>query len=80
MIEMHSKYDNMHTNGMFYALICINNHVLSCLDCMLSYVEQPTGFVSTGNKHKVFKLEKSVYGLHLVPRAGTRSWTTRCCR
>ena len=36
MIEMHSKYDNMHINVMFYALICINNHVLSCLDCMLS--------------------------------------------
>ena len=28
MIEMHSKYDNMHTNGMFYALFCINNHAL----------------------------------------------------
>ena len=36
MIEIHSKYDNMHINVMFYALICINNHVLSCLDCMLS--------------------------------------------
>ena len=23
MIEMHSKYDNTHENGMFYALICI---------------------------------------------------------
>ena len=30
MIEMHSKYDNMHINVMFYALNCINNHVLSC--------------------------------------------------
>ena len=39
MIEMHSKYDNMHTNGMFYALICINNHVLSCYDCMLSIIK-----------------------------------------
>ena len=28
---MHSKYDNMHINVVFYALICINNHVLSCL-------------------------------------------------
>ena len=26
MIEMHLKYDNMHRNGMFYALFCINNH------------------------------------------------------
>ena len=30
MIDMHSKYDNMHTNGMFNALICINNHVIAC--------------------------------------------------
>ena len=36
MIEMHSKYDNMHIKVMFYALNCINNHVLSCYDCMLS--------------------------------------------
>ena len=36
MIKMHSKYDNMHINVMFYALNCMNNHVLSCLDCMLS--------------------------------------------
>ena len=35
MIDMHSKYDNMHENGMFYALICINNHIVTCLNCML---------------------------------------------
>ena len=29
MIEMHSKYDNMHVNGIFYALICINNHIFA---------------------------------------------------
>ena len=27
MIEIHSKYDNMHTNGIFNVLNCINNHV-----------------------------------------------------
>ena len=39
MIEMHSKYDNMHTNGMFYALICINimfYHVK--IACYQSYI------------------------------------------
>ena len=35
MIEMHSKYHNMHQNGMFYALICINNHIISCINCVL---------------------------------------------
>ena len=35
MIDMHSKYDNMHRNGMFDTLICINNHIIACVSCML---------------------------------------------
>ena len=35
MIDMHSKYDNMHTNGIFNALISINNHVNLCINYML---------------------------------------------
>ena len=35
MIDMHSKYDNMPKNGMFYALICNNNHIIICINCML---------------------------------------------
>ena len=27
---MHSKYDNMHKNRMFYVLICINNCIIAC--------------------------------------------------
>ena len=38
MIEMYLKYDSMHTNRTINALICINNHVNSCINCMLSYV------------------------------------------
>ena len=30
MIDMHSKYDNKHKNGMFYDLISINNYVIAC--------------------------------------------------
>ena len=33
---MHSKYDNIHKNGMFYALICINNLIIVSIGCMLS--------------------------------------------
>ena len=33
---MHSKYDNMHKNVMFYALIYNNNHIIVCVNCMLS--------------------------------------------
>ena len=36
MIDMHSKYDNMHKNGMFYALIFIKNYIITCINCMLS--------------------------------------------
>ena len=36
MIDIHSNYDNMHKNGIFYALICINNHVNSFINCLLS--------------------------------------------
>ena len=36
MIDMQLKYDNMHTNGIFNALICVNNHVNSCINCILS--------------------------------------------
>ena len=30
MIDMHSKYDNMHINEMFNTLIWFNNHVIAC--------------------------------------------------
>ena len=33
---MHSKYDNMHRSGIFYALICINKNVITGVSCMLS--------------------------------------------
>ena len=40
MIEMHSKCDNMHENEMFYALIYINNHIIVCINCVLSTITQ----------------------------------------
>ena len=36
MIDMHSEYDNMHKNGIFYASICINNRIIVYVNCMLS--------------------------------------------
>ena len=35
MIEIYLKYDNMHINGTINAFNCINNHVNSCIKCML---------------------------------------------
>ena len=36
MIEIYLKYDNMHTIRTINAFICINNHVNSCINSMLS--------------------------------------------
>jgi hypothetical protein len=33
------------------------------------YVEQPEGYVSKGEEHKVLKLKKALYGLKQAPRA-----------
>ena len=35
MIDMHSKYDNMHTNEIFNVLNCINNCINSFINFML---------------------------------------------
>ena len=36
MIDIYSKYDNIHKNIMFYVLIYINNYIIICIICMLS--------------------------------------------
>ena len=36
MIEIYLKYDNMHTFRIINAFICINNHVNSCINGMVS--------------------------------------------
>ena len=36
MIEIYLKYDNMHTFRVINAFICINNHVNSSMNSMLS--------------------------------------------
>ena len=36
MIDVHLKYDTMHTNGIFTVLNFINNHINSFINCMLS--------------------------------------------
>ena len=36
MIDMRSKYDKMHKNGMVYALVCINNYIITSINYMLT--------------------------------------------
>ena len=38
MIEIYLKYDNMHTFGIINTFICINTHINSCINNMLSVV------------------------------------------
>ena len=45
MIDLHLKYDNMHKNGMFYALICINNHVITSINYMLLHTPSPQTWI-----------------------------------
>ena len=45
MIEIYIKYDNMHTFGIINAFICINNHVNSCINSMLSH--PPTWIIAS---------------------------------
>ena len=50
MIEIYLKYDNMHTFRVINAFICINNHVNSFINSMLSVsqvVVQPHGGATT---------------------------------
>ena len=65
MTDIHSKHDNMHKNRIFYALICINNHIISCIDCMLFAC---TILGSKVDKHSkiLIKITKTVKYIELV--------------
>ena len=36
MIDIYSKHDSMHKNGIFYVLIYINNRIILCVNYTLS--------------------------------------------
>ena len=52
MMNMHSKYDNIHRDGMNYTLKCTINHVISSINCMLLVLPNPI--------HWLWRLLKSV--------------------
>ena len=60
MIDMHSKYDNMHNNRMFSALICMNNLIITCINCMLSTPKSGEDVLS--NKLKDYFMIISYFG------------------
>ena len=69
MIDMHSKYDNMHTNRIFNVLNCINNYVNSCINCMLSTIHDGAyQKISNPNPHTnpIFHVNDSPSNARLV--------------
>ena len=48
MIEIYLKYDKMHTFGIINTFICINNHVNSCINSMLSHISVETLRIDSG--------------------------------
>ena len=64
MMNMHSKYDNMHMNEMFYALIWINNHLIISITCMLlNVVHKMLAFVKAKNLFLVNIVSKKIVNL-----------------
>ena len=49
MIEICLKDDNMHIIGVINALNCINNHIITCINNMLSMCD-PTYMMSMGDR------------------------------
>ena len=57
---MHSKYDDMHNNRMFDALICINNHVITSINCMLSRIFEEIKGKSKGREKSRMKKRNEI--------------------
>ena len=64
MIEIYLKYDNMHIFGMINAFNCINKHVNSCINNMLSAPPSPS--------YLPFNLHLSVHKLSCVTLTFTK--------
>ena len=62
MIEIYIKYDNMHIFGMINAFNCINNHVISCINSMLS--RRKDNAYRRARKHKKNRMERNVQLWH----------------
>ena len=57
-MNIHSKYNNMHRNGMFNALICIINHVNTIINCM---------YVMNDPSELYFMLKTYLHPTSLIP-------------
>ncbi|WVZ17444.1 hypothetical protein V8G54_010426 [Vigna mungo] len=77
--EVYAPIARLETIRVVIAIACAKKWTLSALDVKSAflhghleeevYVKQPPGFSSEENKHKVYKLNKALYGLRQAPRA-----------
>ena len=51
MIEIYLKYYNMHTIRTINAFICINNHLNSCINNMLSIIRKHLRTIYNAKEH-----------------------------
>ena len=56
MMEMHSKFDIMHTNRMFFALIYMDNHVFFMLRLHVITILDASNFLNVLNQHLLLQL------------------------
>ena len=65
MIDMHSKHENMHKNKIFYALICINNNIITYIDYMLSHIRSSVTPINANivTCKWVFTIKKNPYDI-----------------
>ena len=68
MIDTHSRHVNIHKNGMFYALFCINNHIMSYIYYMLSMTVNPSNFISYVPCSSTRKVQTAYGSLLIVAR------------
>ena len=85
MIEIYLKYDNMHTIRTINAFIWINNHVNSCIKCMLSreilgeikvQIKKGDKCLTTGCEPRLSWQGSRSYGAQTVGRGQPRLATT----
>ena len=67
MIDIYLKYDNVHIFGMINAFNCINNHVISCINSMLSCA-RVCAKCNYWVKHPLRIFANPLYALYLCTR------------
>ncbi|WVY91413.1 hypothetical protein V8G54_036927 [Vigna mungo] len=84
--EVYAPVARLETIRLIIAIACAKNWYISALDVKSAflhgyledevYIKQPPGFIKEGREHKVYTLNKALYGLRQAPRAWNRRINT----